>query len=157
MSYSLDLDKEYFKFSSSHFTIFDKNQAEALHGHNYHLSISLEFETIDDSQMAMEFSQVKSVVKKECELLDEKVLVPIESPFLKISKSSHYDGHTEVIYNERHYVLPTNELSLLPLKNITSEGLAQYMWAQLSPKFPKADSVIVSIVETDGQSVSYTE
>ena len=34
-SWSIDIQKEYFKFSAAHFLIFPDGTAERLHGHNY--------------------------------------------------------------------------------------------------------------------------
>src|SRR5690242_4697931 len=40
-SWSIDIYKEYFKFSAAHFLIFPDGSAERLHGHNYRVYVEI--------------------------------------------------------------------------------------------------------------------
>ena len=40
--WSIEVDKEYLKFSAAHFLIFPDGSAERLHGHNYRVYVSVE-------------------------------------------------------------------------------------------------------------------
>lgn len=157
MPYSLFLKKENFKFSSSHFTIFSSTSAEALHGHNYSVEVNVEFNDIDPStELKFDFNEIKKVVREHCELMDEKILIPQHSPFLKIQTSPTHKNHTEVLYGERFYCFPSNEVQLLPIANITTEALARYLHSCFLPKFPKAiQKISVTVGETAGQSATY--
>lgn len=159
MGYGLVLKKENFKFSASHFTIFSSDHAEALHGHNYQVMVRLEFDSVDaQTEMKADFKSLKEKIKVACETLDEKILVPEKSPFLKISESPHYKKHIQVEYNNRFYCFPTDEVMLLPLANITSEALARHLWTTLSTAFKKDfKKVVVAVKETAGQSAIYSE
>lgn len=156
MPYHLSLSKEYLKFSASHFTIFDDKQAEALHGHNYYLSVDFTFSKIDDkTQIAMNFQTLKEKLKSLCDKLDEKILVPEQSPFLNIVDSPHYKHHVEIQYSKRHYVFPREEALILPLKNITSEALAEYLYSMIKEEVTPAEGISVSVMETSGQTATY--
>ena len=90
MSYTLFFEKPRFKFSSSHFTIFDGETAETLHGHNYHVKLKLSFADVDPkTELALDFNVVKKELTKICDELDEKVLIPEDSPYLTIHKNQN--------------------------------------------------------------------
>lgn len=157
MAYSLVLNKENFKFSASHFTIFSEKNAEALHGHNYNVGVKLAFNELDkDLEMKIDFKHIKEKIKAICDALDEKILIPKGSKFLKISPSPHYKRHTQVEYGDRFYCFPDNEILQLPLSNITTEALARYIWENLEPHFKKDfHTFSVNVKETAGQSAIY--
>lgn len=157
MSYTLLLKKENFKFSSSHFTIFDKNTAEHLHGHNYQVSVKVFFEDINtETEMAVDFNLIKKEVRQICEQMDEKILLPKKSKFLIIQQSPHYKNHTEVRFNERNYCFPSNEIYYIEASNVTSEALARIIYKKLEKHFKK-NKFSVTIFETAGQAAQYTE
>ncbi|MES2964130.1 MAG: 6-carboxytetrahydropterin synthase, partial [Bdellovibrionota bacterium] len=88
MAFRVRLEKENFKFSCSHFTIFGPTQAEALHGHNYYVTVELKLTELDPKLgMAFDFNLVKPMVKAIADRLDERVLVPEKSAFLTVTKS----------------------------------------------------------------------
>lgn len=158
MGYSLFLQKENFKFSSAHFTIFDAKTSEALHGHNYRVSVRLKAtkEPLKNG-MVCDFNFVKGIVKAACDALDEKVLIPQNSPFLKIQNSKDFKNHTHVVYNTKNYVFPNEDTILLDMENITSESLAFYMAQSIGDDLKSYFSQItVGIEETRGQAAFYT-
>lgn len=158
MSYSLFLKKENFKFSSAHFTIFDAKTSEALHGHNYRVGVLLQTKKNKlKNEMVCDFNLIKKMVKSACDTLDEKVLVPTKSPFLKVQKSVHFKDHTHVVYNKKNYVFPDKDVFMISAENITSEALAYYL-AQILHKGLKSyfEEITVSIEETRGQSAAFT-
>ncbi len=158
MPYSLVLAKETFKFSSSHFTLFGATHAEHLHGHNYTVKVRTDWADIHpDTEMAVDFNVIKKEIKKICDSLDEKILIPQNSPYLKIQKSPHYKDHTEVRFQKRVYCFPDDEICFLPVSNITSEALARFFHEQISEviKIDGLKKVSVAVKETAGQSAIY--
>ncbi len=156
MPYSLYLKKQNFKFSSSHFTIFSKNTAEGLHGHNYQVAVRAQFAEIQkDTAMAVDFNVIKKAVRALCEELDEKILIPQTSPYLKISDSPHYKNHCEVQFNDRHYCFPKNEVVLINASNITSESLAFDFYQKLK-KSLSLEKFSITVFETAGQAATYS-
>jgi 6-pyruvoyltetrahydropterin/6-carboxytetrahydropterin synthase len=152
----LHLAKEPFKFSCSHFTILAPDRAERLHGHNYQVRVDIEVNDIDpELGFAFDFNAVKPLIRGFCIELDERILLPAKSPFLKITNSA---GEVEVRFNGKRYVFPSQDTLPLPLSNITAEELARYTCERLiegMAGFTKWTGLSVRIEETRGQSASY--
>ena len=161
MAFVIELSKENFKFSGTHFTIFNAAQAERLHGHNYYVSVQIEVRDIqDDIGMSFDFNLVKPIIKSLCESWDERVLIPRNSPFLKIQNTQ---DSFEIQFNQKRYVFPEDDVMMLPITNVTVEELARLiglrLFAQLNalPTFPaqKMNWLSVGVQETHGQRVVY--
>ncbi|MEK7355301.1 MAG: 6-carboxytetrahydropterin synthase [Bdellovibrionota bacterium] len=160
MAFRIRLEKENFKFSCSHFTIFGPSRAEALHGHNYYVSVELKLASLDPKLgMAFDFNLVKPLVRAVADRLDERVLVPENSPYLTIQKSA---DRIVATYGAKKYDLPAADVILLPVVNVTSEELARHFADELlkglaphPESLARVESVTVGIEETRGQSVYY--
>lgn len=156
MSYRFRLAKENFKFSCTHFTIFGPHSAERMHGHNY--LVSFEFtcsEIKEDLGLAFDFNEFKPLMKKACDDLDESILIPARSPYLEIQEK---ESEIEVRFNRKRYVLPKEDVRLLPIVNISVEALASYLHSQLKTQIRpewKVLKLAVGIQETAGQSVVF--
>jgi 6-pyruvoyltetrahydropterin/6-carboxytetrahydropterin synthase len=167
--YILSLSKEYFKFSSAHFTIFNDSEVECLHGHNYRVALKIECREIENG-FVIEFRQMKKIVKTLCDDFDEKVLIPADAPFLSIAKQQ---DQFQIQFNGagfiKHYSIPCEDVELLAMPNITVECLAKYICDELVKKlknvfsddqkydrfYQTVISVAIEVEETPGQSVSY--
>lgn len=154
--FEIDLQKESFKFSVSHFTIFSKSSAERLHGHNYYVRVRIQVTKLDPHLgMAFDFNILKPHVKELCDSLDERVLIPENSPFLKVKKS---DQEVEVKFHDKRYVFPMSDCKFIPAVNITTEELSKFFCDRLRKKITKnlgISHLDVTVQETMGQSVSY--
>jgi 6-pyruvoyltetrahydropterin/6-carboxytetrahydropterin synthase len=128
MDASLHIGKEALKFSAAHFTIFSATEAERLHGHNYHVTLDV-WGGMGGEGLIMDVSELKRIVKRLCDALDERTLIPTESPHLAIRDAEA--DHLEILYAARRYVLPRADCVLLPLANITIEALAHHLGGQL--------------------------
>lgn len=160
MLYRIELEKENFKFSSSHFTIFGEGKAERLHGHNYYCSAEILLDGLDPKLgLAFDFNLVKPMIRDITESLDEFVLVPQQSPFLNVEAS---ETSVRVTMGAKEYVFPKEDTRLLPLVNISSEELARYIAEKLMIKLkgePAAARLIkeihIGVQESRGQTVVY--
>ena len=154
--FTVHLAKETFKFSCSHFTIFSALSAERLHGHNYQMKLDLEVDTLDPKLgFAFDFNVVKPMIRAFCDSLDERILLPGRSPFLKIAERG---AQVEVNFADKKYSFPKEDTLNLPLVNITSEELARYAGESLSANLknvPGWEILLVSVEETHGQSVTF--
>ena len=154
--YTVHLAKEPFKFSCSHFTILGPDRAERLHGHNYQMKVSIQISATDDKLgFAFDFNDVKPIIRSLCDELDERILVPSKSPYLKLKNEG---SSVEVEFANKRYVFPSEDTMVLPLVNITSEELARYSGERLKKDFAHLsfwNSLEVNVEETRGQSVSY--
>jgi len=154
----LHLSKQDFKFSSAHFLIFDAENAERLHGHNYRVRLKLvadaEFDG-GDSGFLIDFGEIKKIVRARLAVWDEHLLLPAENPFLKITEK---DSELEVRYSDRKYVFPRREVILLPIPNTSVEWLSRLLAEEWFALFVDqgVKSLSVSVEETLGQAGSYT-
>lgn len=155
MAYTVRISKDRFKFSATHFTIFSEMKAEKLHGHNYQVSVDILFKHLDpQTGISAEFSELKQILKKLCDQLDEKVLLPANSPFVILGET---ETNVEVKYNERFYSFPKEDCEILEIVNTSSECLAEWVYNNLKEALDQAGakSFSVSLQESQGQSVSF--
>lgn len=155
--YVIHLAKEPFKFSCSHFTILAPDRAERLHGHNYQVRVHIDVSEVDPKLgLAFDFNDVKPMIRALCDDLDERILLPENSPYLELRAQK---GQLEVRFAKKQYSFPAEDCRRLPLVNITSEELARYAGETLAAqmaKLPYWNRVRVSVEETRGQSVSFS-
>lgn len=124
---TIELDKEYLKFSAAHFTIFSARERERLHGHNF--SVSGKFiAPVDNNGMCFRYAVFKQHLRQLCESLDEYTLLAARSPFLDIEEQ---DAHYRVGFNGEHMLLLRSETRLLPIRNTTVEELSRYLLERL--------------------------
>lgn len=152
---TLDIAKEYLKFSAAHFTIFSATERERLHGHNYSVAVSMET-LIGDNGMGFSYGVIKDKVSALCESLDEYLHLPGESPHLRIEQ----DGDTFVAWfaDEQMRFLSSDTL-VLPIRNATVEEYAWYLLDQLLADRALVDgrdiqAIRVSVSSGPGQSGS---
>lgn len=158
--FRIQIRKEALKFSSAHMTVFADGSKENLHGHNYRTVLKLEFERFSLDEM-LPFSDLKAEMRKICAEWDEKVLLPSDCPHLKLAPSANASSVDFEMCGKR-YVLPKDEVVLLPVDNVTTESLAKIfaerMAAALSrPALARAKvrSLEATIEEMTGQGASY--
>lgn len=153
--HSLFVRKEALKFASGHFTVFPDGTKEPLHGHNYTAEVRAEIGSISLKEM-IPFDLLKSALRGVCEKWDERVLLAERNPFLKIRSHTH-EMDFEVC--GKHYVLPSEEVVLLPVENIAVENLAAEVLRLVLGSLPKSvrSAVLaleVRVEESPGQGAS---
>lgn len=155
-TYSLILNKEDFKFSAAHFTVFGEAKAEALHGHNYRVTVELNGSEVDDLEFLVPAAAAKQEIRSQCAALDEKVLLPAACPHVELTE---HGGSVTADMGTRRYEFPSSEVVLLPLANVTVEALARLLWQRLRDRWThlrdRVDTVEVTVTETPGQGASY--
>jgi len=152
----LKLYKQNFKFSAAHFLIFDKKSAEKLHGHNYQVSIDIEFNNKTDSKgYLIDFKILKSIILDLINKWDESVLLPHKNSEMKIKIIK--DHVLEVKFRDRYYCFPKNEVNLLPINNTSVEQLSELFARNLVQhlNFKNISKVAVQIEETRGQAAVF--
>ena len=156
MGYIFRLNKETFKFSCTHFTIFGPHHGEKMHGHNYQVGFDLHFaKTSEDEGLAIDFNQVKPIIKGICDQLDEHILIAKDSPHQQVNREGE---QVIILFNKKTYSLPATDTLLLPLVNISSEELARYICLEFIKKCPKnigLEKIETTIEETRGQGVTF--
>lgn len=156
--WSIELQKEYFKFSAAHFLIFPDGTAERLHGHNYRVLVEIEGK-LTEHGLVLDFKMVKPVIRTIVDELDEHWLIPGEHPVLTHEERS--DGVVEVRYQDRYYAAPKEDVIVMPINNTSSENLASWFGRRLrrdlKVRFPDVDvaKLRVAVEETSGQRGVY--
>ncbi|HSM14975.1 MAG TPA: 6-carboxytetrahydropterin synthase [Thermoanaerobaculia bacterium] len=153
-TWRLRLAKEDFKFSVAHFTLFSAERAEPLHGHNYRMSVEVEGDSLGESGLVADTDALKAAIRAVCAGLDDRVLLPERSPWLRIEPSA---GGLECRFAERRYLFPEGEVRLLPLINVSMELLARWVWDELARDLEGRGlaRLAVEVEETSGQSCRY--
>jgi 6-pyruvoyltetrahydropterin/6-carboxytetrahydropterin synthase len=156
--WSIEVEKEYLKFSAAHFLIFPDGSAERLHGHNYRVYVEVDA-ALSEHGLVLDFIQVKPVVRELCDELDEHWLLPGEHH--ELAHGLRDDGIVEVRYRDRYYAAPEADVIVLPINNTSAENLATWMARQLAARLEKRfpDVVVnrlrVAVEETSGQRGVY--
>ncbi|MFT7668149.1 MAG: 6-pyruvoyltetrahydropterin/6-carboxytetrahydropterin synthase [Planctomycetota bacterium] len=126
--WSIELEKEAFKFSAAHFLIFPDGSAERLHGHNYRVFLEVGAD-LSEFGLVIDFQRIKPVVRKLLAGLNEHLLLPGEHRELTVEE---IEGNAvEVLYRERRYVIPREDVIVLPINNTSTENLARWIGQQL--------------------------
>ena len=115
----IEISKEYLNFSAGHFTIFSATERENLHGHNFQVRCAVTAAVGADG-LAFDYVLLKRVLRELCDALDERVLLPEQSPYLTLE---HRDGMVIALLRRRAHPLPGAGLpaacrsAMSPLKN----------------------------------------
>ena len=121
--YSVVVAKDYLKFAAAHFIAYPGFR-EALHGHNYQVSVRVEAELGPDGYV-LDFGLVKRVAKGLCEELDERVLLPERSDCLTVVRTE--DAVEVVTEHGDRFRFPVADVRLLPIAHSSAEELAAYL------------------------------
>ena len=113
--------RENHKFSCAHMTVAPDGSKERLHGHNYQVRVALELSN-SSFEKFLNMHIIKDVLEKLCREWNEYLLVAEKNPHLKLIKATKQE--TEFLLCEKRYVVPSDEIRLLPIDNIVVEALA---------------------------------
>ncbi len=123
----IEISKDYLHFSSAHFTIFSASERENLHGHTFYVKAFVDCNVGSDG-LAFDYNVLKKKLKALCDSIDEKVLLPAQSPYLAIEQDDQYV--VAEFAGQRMPFLPRDVL-VLELRNITVEELARWFLRRL--------------------------
>jgi 6-pyruvoyltetrahydropterin/6-carboxytetrahydropterin synthase len=152
---TIELFKENMSFSAGHFAIFSKEKRENLHGHHYRVYVAYQT-VIDDKGLAFDNRFYKVKLHELCKSLDQSMLAPAYSPYLRIEDAGEYYHlyfHTEKLFFLKR------DLKILPVTNVTVEELSHYILSQLLLDQDELDqhriqAIKVKVFSGPGQSAS---
>ena len=151
---TIEISKEYLHFAAAHFTLFSATERENLHGHNFQVTLDADAPMQDDG-LTFDYNILKKAVKQLCDDLDEQVLMPTRSPYLEIDEQ---DDYTYIVFNGERIPFLQRDLTLLPIRNITVEELAQYLLGKLLErediKALDIDNMLLRCASGEGQWAS---
>ncbi len=153
MEASLELARSDIGFSAAHFSIH-QGRSEHLHGHNYQVSARAHG-PVDAEGTVVDFAALKSALRALCAELDERMLVPTESPHVRVEETA--DGIT-LVEGSRRFLIPRGDAVLLPVVNTTCECLAAHLLASLRAQLGASGYRLeVRVAETPGQGATVSE
>ena len=159
-AFKIEVSKDYLVFASAHFITFEGHRCETLHGHNYRVGVALEGSLDRESWYVIDFSVVKQIMKRLCDEIDHKVLLPLENPKLQIAEE---DGAVTIAYRGApRYRFPRQDCALLPIPNSTAEMLACYLAGKLRGELQgmgvsHLTAIQLEVEESFGQAAVYRE
>jgi 6-pyruvoyltetrahydropterin/6-carboxytetrahydropterin synthase len=153
----ISIARDQYKFSCAHMTVFPDGTKERLHGHNYSVAVALE---LSDTSFAkiIPFAAIRAALNDLCSSWKERVLLAAHNPYFHVD---HHDDHEiEFRLCGRRYVLPSEDILLLPIDNIAVEPLAGHCAEVLRQKLdtvlslPHVRTLEVTIAESPGQGAT---
>lgn len=150
--------KDVLKFSSAHMTVFPDGTKERLHGHNFQVMLEFELHTTRLASL-LDFGVVKQTLAQVCQALDQRLLLGSRCPALELIRQEA--GEVEFTLCGKRYVIPEEEVALLPLENIVVETLAEELAFRLVAllgahlKREVVAAMVVTVSESAGQGGSY--
>ena len=162
-TYTVRVAKDYLGFAAAHFIVFDNDQCERLHGHNYRVAAELE-DGLRPDWLVFDFIELKKILKGVCDELDHRMLVPLHSDTLDIDvdgervRITPRKGHPATTRKE--WIIPLADCVLLPIENTTAELLARWfvhrLRDELIAKDGRSPSVVrIEVYESPGQSARF--
>lgn len=141
-SFHVHVTKDYLKFSAAHFIAYPGFR-EALHGHNYRLSVAVEG-ALGTQGYVIDFGIVKKIARRLCERLDERTLIPQRSDCLEIREEG---ASVRVRYEDDVFVFPASDVALLPIVHSSVEELARYLAGEIERELAGAGVANVTAIE----------
>lgn len=159
-SFRVSVTKDYLVFASAHFITFAGHRCESLHGHNYRAGITLEGALDEQSWYVVDFSFVKKLMRRLCDAIDHRVLLPLQNPKIEVREEG--DSVHVAVGGRPRYVFPREDCALLPIPNTTVEMLAKHLTKEVLGELRQLGvghltAIELEVEENFGQSAIYRE
>jgi len=151
MPFEIDFEDVRIGFASAHF-IVGHDKCGHLHGHNYFVRVNIKG-TLNEEHMILDYGILKDALRKLVKPFDHHLLVPIKAQGLQLAEK---EDALEIITCGKRYLIPKEDVFLLPLEATTAEELAKYFHQELKSLWPSFHFK-VSVEETPGASATYYE
>jgi 6-pyruvoyltetrahydropterin/6-carboxytetrahydropterin synthase len=153
----ITIARDQYKFSCAHMTVFPDGSKERLHGHNYTVAIALE---LTDTSFAkiIPFAAIREALGQLCSSWKEHVLLAAHNPHYELVH--HDDDEIEFKLCGKRYVMPSEDVMVLPIDNIAVEPLAGHCAEVLKAKLadvlalPHVRALEVTVAESPGQGAT---
>ncbi len=153
---TIELQKASMKFAAGHTTIFSATEREPLHGHQYSVYLALTT-WVQENGMTFDYRYYRDKIHKLCKHLNQTFLMPQFSPFITYAEDQDYYYFT---FNHKKIPFLKEDVTLMPLTNITVEELSRWFIAELIKEKEELDrhrieKLVVKIFSAPGQSASH--
>ncbi len=150
----IELSKQATNFSAAHFTIFSASEREDLHGHNFQVICEV-LAPVGRNGLVFDYALLKDALRSLCSRLDEKTILPENSPYLLIERD---DLYVFAIYNDERIPFLHRDVITLPISNVSVEELSRYILEKLlenkSIKNQDVREIVIKVSSSPGQSGS---
>jgi 6-pyruvoyltetrahydropterin/6-carboxytetrahydropterin synthase len=158
-SHRLFVGKDTHKFSAAHMTVFPDGTKERIHGHNFQVMVALDLINTQPERL-IDLGRIKAALMDQCLAWDQRLLLAQHNRHFRLLRR---DAHEcEFSLCGRHYVVPADEVILLPLDNVVVESLAELFARALLERlraFVPAGEVSrmeVTVTESQGQGAAFS-
>lgn len=148
---TLEMARAEFGFYAAHIALYN-GEVEPLHGHTFQVALRVSGEP-DISGMVAEFNEIKPAIRDAVALLRRRTLVPGQAPELQITPKN---DSLSIICGRKRYLLPAEDVTVLPLANTTLETLAGYLLSQVRPQLQRAGLVTAELTVSELPGTSAT-
>lgn len=144
------------RFSAAHMVIGHESCGK-IHGHSYIVDVEVDGQRSGQFGFVIDFKILKNITRDICKTLDHRVLIPVDSPDLKIT----YEDENTVeftVLDCLEYKLPKQDVVLLPIASTTAESLSVYITDNIVEKIKDIETLNyleVQVNEGIGQGASY--
>jgi 6-pyruvoyltetrahydropterin/6-carboxytetrahydropterin synthase len=145
--FRVSVTKDNLVFSSAHFITFAGHRCEGLHGHNYRAHVTVEGALDAEAWFVFDFVVLKGIMKRLCDEIDHKVLLPLESRRVQVVEEG--ECVKVAVDGKPRYVFPRNDCALLPIPNTTVEMLAELLTDRLRAELETMGARGVTAIEMD--------
>jgi len=115
------------RFSASHL-IPGHEQCGHMHGHTYAMHAVIGGEPVGHG-FIVDFNEVVAILKGLADRFDHRLLLPTRNERIEIKESA---DEIAFFVGSRRYVLPRDDVELLPLANVSAENLADHVCGELA-------------------------
>lgn len=151
--FSVAIGKEQLRFTAAHFIAFPGFR-EPLHGHTYQVQVTVSGPVGPDGYV-VDFLVLKKIAEEECAELHFRTLLPRDSDCLSIDIDESDEQVRVVCEDGCSFVLPRQDVCLLPIVHSSSEEIAEYLVARLRERLSaernSIQTIAVSIEDIPGQ------
>ncbi|MGH4025387.1 MAG: 6-pyruvoyl trahydropterin synthase family protein [Pseudonocardiaceae bacterium] len=148
---TLEMARAEFGFYAAHLALYH-GEVEPLHGHTFHVALRVSGEP-DASGMLVEFNAIRTAVRDAVAPLRRRTLVPGRAPELQITPKQ--DG-LSITAGAKRYLLPADDVTVLPLTNTTLEAIAGHLLGQVVPQLRNTGMVAAELEVTEPPGTSAT-
>lgn len=150
------VERQRLKFAAAHMATF-ADAIEALHGHNYAVSIEVEGGLALEGWVA-DFGVLKRIGREICDRLDHHFLLQGASDRLTAVR----DGDAWTLrFGPKQYRFPVDDVFVLPIANSTAELIAEWFWGEIvaglrAAGVETAQRLSIGVEEAPGQAGWYS-
>jgi 6-pyruvoyltetrahydropterin/6-carboxytetrahydropterin synthase len=147
--------KDHLVFSAGHFITIETPSGqicERLHGHNWRVAVEVAG-PLDQNHYVFDFIALRDNLQKIVDRLDHRMLLPTSHPQILIDVGS---TETEVRYQQRRWIFPSDECVQLPIEQTTAELIARWIGMTLDAElvdqnWPRLPMLRIEVEENFGQ------